>query len=84
MGSIPNIIIAIEGELPFTFFVKNILPLGLMLYLVTILIFYKFYVKELNEETGETHSGVLPYEELKKTFEILIHIVYISLLYGSG
>ena len=50
MGSIPNIIIGIEGELSFMDFVWNMLPLGLILYGVTILIFVKMFKSDFTPE----------------------------------
>jgi len=46
-SSIPNIIIAIEGEISFLSFLLNILPLGILLYVVTMLIFIRIFKKEL-------------------------------------
>jgi Na+/H+ antiporter NhaD/arsenite permease-like protein len=43
MGSIPNIIIGIEGGLSFMDFVVNVLPLGLILYAVTVVIFIRMF-----------------------------------------
>ena len=43
MGSIPNIIIGIEGGLTFMDFVVNVLPLGLILYAVTVVIFIRMF-----------------------------------------
>lgn len=50
MSSVPNIIIAIEGEISFFSFLINILPLGAILYVVTMLIFIKIFKKELATE----------------------------------
>jgi len=50
MGSIPNIIIAIEGGLSFSSFLLNIAPLGVILYLVTLWIFIKIFESELIKE----------------------------------
>ncbi|UCD45120.1 MAG: anion permease [Candidatus Bathyarchaeota archaeon] len=49
-GSIPNIIIGIEGGLSFTDFVWNILPLGLILYGVTIIIFIRMFGDDFTPE----------------------------------
>lgn len=46
MSSIPNIIIAIEGGIPFLEFSYNIAPLGIILFMVTILIFFRFYLED--------------------------------------
>ncbi len=46
MSSIPNIIIAIEGGLSFIEFSYNVAPLGIILFIVTILIFFRFYLED--------------------------------------
>ena len=46
MSSIPNIIIAIEGGVSFLEFSFNIAPLGIILFVVTTLIFLKKYIVE--------------------------------------
>jgi Na+/H+ antiporter NhaD/arsenite permease-like protein len=50
MGSIPNIIIGIEGGLSFMDFVVNVLPLGLILYAVTLVIFIRLFKKDFTPE----------------------------------
>jgi Na+/H+ antiporter NhaD/arsenite permease-like protein len=49
-GSIPNIIIGVEGNLSFMDFVVNVLPLGLLLFSVTLLIFVKLFKKDFTPE----------------------------------
>lgn len=46
MSSIPNIIIALTGGLSFIGFIYNIAPLSIILFVVTIMIFFRFYLKE--------------------------------------
>lgn len=46
MSSIPNIIIALEGDITFLEFSNNIAPLGIILFMVTILIFFRFYQED--------------------------------------
>jgi len=46
MSSIPNIIIAIAGDLSLIEFALSIAPLGVILFGVTILIFFRFYLEE--------------------------------------
>jgi len=46
MSSIPNIIIALEGGITFLEFSYNIAPLGIILFAVTILIFFRFYLED--------------------------------------
>jgi Na+/H+ antiporter NhaD/arsenite permease-like protein len=43
MSSIPNIIVAVAGGLSFKMFLFNMAPLGVILIIVTVLIFLKFY-----------------------------------------
>jgi Na+/H+ antiporter NhaD/arsenite permease-like protein len=50
MGSIPNIIIGIEGGLSFMDFIVNVLPLGLILYAVTLVIFIRLFKKDFTPE----------------------------------
>jgi Na+/H+ antiporter NhaD/arsenite permease-like protein len=46
MSSIPNIIIALEGGITFLEFSYNIAPLGIILFGLTILIFFRFYLED--------------------------------------
>jgi Na+/H+ antiporter NhaD/arsenite permease-like protein len=50
MGSIPNIIIGIEGGLSFMDFIVNVLPLGVILYAVTLVIFIRLFKKDFTPE----------------------------------
>jgi Na+/H+ antiporter NhaD/arsenite permease-like protein len=50
MGSIPNIIIGLEGGLSFMDFVYNVLPLGLILFMFTLLIFIRSFRHEFTPE----------------------------------
>jgi len=70
MSSIPNIIIAIEGELSFYSFLVNIVPLGVILYLVTLRIFIKIFESELiSEPTTEIRE--LEFNEwMKRSIEL--------------
>ena len=45
-GSIPNIIIGIKGDLSFMDFILNVLPLGLLLYLATLVVFIQLFKKD--------------------------------------
>jgi len=56
MSSIPNIIVALEGGLTFYSFVRNILPLGIILFVVTVLIFIRIFKRETEKEF--THALV--------------------------
>ncbi len=61
MSSIPNIIVAIEGGISFLEFTYNIAPLGIILFIVTILIFFRFYldapVEVFNQEFRPVNQG---------------------------
>jgi len=61
MSSIPNIIVAIEGGITFLEFTYNIAPLGVILFLVTVFIFFRFYLEgntvELSEEFRSVDQG---------------------------
>jgi Na+/H+ antiporter NhaD/arsenite permease-like protein len=50
MGSIPNIIIGIEGNLSFMDFIYNVLPLGVLLYLATLVVFIRLFKKDFTPE----------------------------------
>ena len=50
MGSIPNIIIGVEGGLSFMDFVVNILPLGVILYAATLLVFVRLFKRDFTPE----------------------------------
>jgi Na+/H+ antiporter NhaD/arsenite permease-like protein len=50
MGSIPNIIIGLEGGLSFMDFIINVLPLGLILFVVTLLLFIRTFRHEFTPE----------------------------------
>jgi Na+/H+ antiporter NhaD/arsenite permease-like protein len=49
-GSIPNIIIGIEGKLSFMDFVVNVLPLGLLLFAATLLVFVKLFKRDITPQ----------------------------------
>lgn len=50
MGSIPNIIIGIEAGLTFMDFVVHVLPLGVVLYLATLIVFTQLFKKDFTPE----------------------------------
>ncbi len=60
MSSIPNIIIALAGGITFLEFLYNIAPLGIILFTVTILIFFRFY---LNETIGVIKQEFRPVDQ---------------------
>ncbi len=53
MSSIPNIIVAVEGGLSFTSFLVNIAPIGIILFVVTLLIFLRIFGSEVQKGITE-------------------------------
>lgn len=53
MGSIPNIIIGLEAGLSFMDFLVNVMPLGVILYLVTLVIFIRMFKADYTPEPEE-------------------------------
>jgi Na+/H+ antiporter NhaD/arsenite permease-like protein len=49
-GSIPNIIIGIEGNLSFMDFIFHVMPLGILLYLVTLIVFLRLFKKDFTPQ----------------------------------
>jgi Na+/H+ antiporter NhaD/arsenite permease-like protein len=49
-GSIPNIIIGIEGNLSFMDFIFHVMPLGVLLYLVTLVVFLRHFKKDFTPQ----------------------------------
>jgi len=70
MGSIPNIIIGIEGGLSFMDFVWNMLPLGLILYGVTILIFVKMFKSDFTPEPEAEFRNLEFDEWIERAIEV--------------
>lgn len=58
MSSIPNIIVAIEGEIPFLDFIYNTAPLAIILIAITILIFCRFYFEDTVGEFKQEFRSV--------------------------
>lgn len=76
-GSIPNIIIGIEGGLTFMDFVIHILPLGFLLYLVTLVVFIRLFKKDFTPEP-EAEFRDLEFDEwIERAIEV-------SGLHGKG
>jgi len=70
MSSIPNVIIALEGGLSFRSFLVNVVPLVLILYSVTLLIFVKLFKSEFTPKP-ETEIRDLEFDEwMKRSMEI--------------
>jgi len=49
MSSIPNIIVAVEGGISFSSFLVNIAPIGIILFVVTLLIFLRLFGSEVEK-----------------------------------
>ena len=49
-GSIPNIIIGIEGNLSFIDFIVHIMPLGIILYVATLIVFVRLFKKDFTPQ----------------------------------
>ena len=49
MSSIPNIIVAVEGGISFSAFLVNIAPIGIILFVVTLLIFLRVFGSEVEK-----------------------------------
>jgi len=49
MSSIPNIIVAVEGGLSFSSFLINIAPIGIVLFIATLLIFLRVFGSEVQK-----------------------------------
>ncbi|MCW3989743.1 MAG: SLC13 family permease [Candidatus Bathyarchaeota archaeon] len=49
MSSIPNIIVAVEGGISFSAFLVNIAPIGIILFVVTLLIFIRVFGSEVEK-----------------------------------
>jgi len=92
MSSVPNIIIALEGEISFFSFLLNILPLGAILYVVTMVIFLKIFKKELATKPEDELRDLEFDEWMDRSIEIsglkasridLSQIMAISVLLGT-
>lgn len=70
MGSIPNIIIGIEGNLSFMDYVRNVLPLGIILYVVTLLIFIRVFKKDLTPEPEDEFKYLEFDEWIERAIEV--------------
>ena len=70
IGSIPNIIIGLEGGLTFNNFIEYMLPLGLVLYVVTLFIFIKRFKKELMPQPEDEFRDLEFSEWVERAIEI--------------
>jgi Na+/H+ antiporter NhaD/arsenite permease-like protein len=70
MASIPNIIIGIEGNLSFMDYVVNVMPLGFLLYIVTVFIFIRLFKRDFTPEP-ETEFRDLEFDEwIERAIEV--------------
>jgi Na+/H+ antiporter NhaD/arsenite permease-like protein len=76
-GSIPNIIIGIEGDLSFLDFIYNVLPLGFLLYLATLVVFIRLFKRDFTPEP-EAEFRDLEFDEW------IDRAIEVSGLQGSG
>ena len=58
MSSIPNIIVAVEGGLSFSSFLVNIAPIGIILFVVTLLIFLRVFSSEVQKGITEEMRSI--------------------------
>ncbi len=76
-GSIPNIIIGIEGNLSFMDFIIHVMPLGILLYLATLVVFILLFKKDFTPQP-EAEFRDLEFDEwIERAIEV-------SGLQGSG
>ncbi len=69
-ASIPNIIIGLEAGLSFMSFVVNMLPLGVILFAVTLVIFVRLFKKDITPEP-EAEFRELEFDEwMKRAIEV--------------
>ena len=82
MSSIPNIIIAIEGDVSFLDFMYNITPLAIVLFLLTILVFLRVFKQDNKNELTEVE--VITNEMKTKEFSNWIELAIRELQGGKG
>ncbi len=77
MSSIPNIIVAVEGGVSFTSFLVNIAPIGIILFIVTLLIFLRLFGSEAEKGITQEMRSIefsewvnLSLKELDKTGDV--------------
>ena len=70
MGSIPNIIIGLEAGLSFMDFVVNVMPLGVILYLVTLVIFIRMFKSDYTPEPEEEFRDLEFKEWIERAIEV--------------
>jgi Na+/H+ antiporter NhaD/arsenite permease-like protein len=58
MSSIPNIIVAVEGGISFSSFLVNIAPIGIILFVVTLLIFLRVFGSEVEKGIAQEMRSI--------------------------
>ena len=69
-GSIPNIIIGIEGDLSFMDFIFNVMPLGILLYLATLVVFIQFFKKDFTPQPDAEFRDLEFDEWIERAIEV--------------
>jgi len=70
MGSIPNIIIGLEAGLSFMDFLVNVMPLGVILYFVTLVIFIRMFKADYTPEPEEEFRDMEFKEWIERAIEV--------------
>lgn len=70
VGSIPNIIIGLEADLSFTSFVLNVMPLGVILFAVTLFIFIRVFRRDFTPDPGAEFRDLEFNEWIERAIEI--------------
>lgn len=69
-GSIPNIIIGIEGNLSFMDFIFHVMPLGILLYLATLVVFIRLFKKDFTPQPGAEFKDLEFDEWIERAIEV--------------
>jgi Na+/H+ antiporter NhaD/arsenite permease-like protein len=69
-GSIPNIIIGIEGNLSFMDFIVHIMPLGIILYITTLIIFVRLFKKDFTPQPMDEFKDMEFDEWINRAIEV--------------
>ena len=69
-GSIPNIIIGIEGNLSFMDFIVHIMPLGIILYITTLIIFVRLFKKDFTPQPMDEFKDMEFDEWIDRAIEV--------------
>jgi len=70
MGSIPNIIIGLEAGLSFMDFLVNVMPLGVILYVVTLFVFIRMFKADYTPEPEEEFRDMEFDEWIERAIEV--------------